>query len=90
MTVDWKKVLILNLSYLLFVYLFDITSSARAVSIPASRVSGRWCCPVRTIFPVVPKSAGIRVQNGRRNRLWRLFRVGASLISHVERQGVSA
>lgn len=42
---------------------------ARAVSIPASRVSGRWCCPVRTIFPSVPKSAGIRVQNSQRNRL---------------------
>lgn len=47
----------------------SITSYARAVSIPASRVSGRWCCPVRTIFPSVPKSAGIRVQNSQRNRL---------------------
>ena len=28
-------------------------------------------------FPVVPKSVGIRVQNGQRNRLWQLFRVGA-------------
>lgn len=34
-------------------------------------------CPARTIFPSVPKSAGIRVQNRRRNSLWRLFRVGA-------------
>ena len=50
---------------------------ARAVSIPASRVSGQWCCPVRTIFPAVPKSAGIRAQNGEKNRLWRIFRVGA-------------
>lgn len=50
---------------------------ARAVSIPANRVSGRWCCPVRTIFPAVPKSAGIRVQNGRRNSLWRIFCVEA-------------
>ena len=51
----------------------SITSYARAVSIPASKVSGRWWCPVRTIFPAVPKSVGIRAQNGCRNRLWRLF-----------------
>ena len=30
-----------------------------------------------TIFPAALKSAGIRVQNGRRNSLWRFFRVGA-------------
>lgn len=28
-------------------------------------------------FLFVPKSAGIRVQNGRRNSLWRLYCVGA-------------
>ena len=43
------------------------------MSIPASRVFRRWCCPVRTIFLAVLKSAGIRVQNGRRNSLWRFF-----------------
>ena len=55
----------------------SITSSVRAASTPASRVSGLWWCPAHTIFPSVPKSVGIRVQNRRRNRLWRLFRVGA-------------
>jgi len=44
----------------------SITSSAKAVSIPASRASGQWWCPARTIFPAVPKSAEIRVQNGKK------------------------
>lgn len=54
----------------------SITNSAKAAFTPVNRVSGRWWCPARTIFPAAPKSAGIRAQNGRRNRLLRLFRVG--------------
>ena len=39
----------------------------KSCATPASRVSGRWWCPARTIFPAVPKSARIRVQNERKN-----------------------
>ena len=34
-------------------------------------------------LPLVPKSAGIMVQNRQRNRLRRLFRVGVAKIAHV-------
>ena len=46
----------------------------KAVSIPASRVSGRFLSPVPITSPHARKSVGIGVENGLKNRLWRLFR----------------
>ena len=47
---------------------------ATIVSIPASRASGQSSSPVPITSPHARKNAGIGVENGLKNRLWRLFR----------------
>ena len=44
------------------------------MSIPASRASGRCSSPVPITSPHARKSVRIGVENGLKNRLWRLFR----------------
>ena len=41
---------------------------------PASRASGLSSSPVPITSPHAQKSAAIEVENGAKNRLWRLFR----------------
>ena len=50
------------------------TRSARAAPTPASRASGLSSSPVPITSPHAQKSAAIEVENGAKNRLWRLFR----------------
>ena len=58
------------------------TSSVRDAFIPASRVSGRWCCPVRIIVPPLQKVRELGLKTGEKSPV-AAFPCRGSMISHV-------